>query len=546
MHHACLEPPLDPDDDINGEWYCPQCLARRNKHPTDAPGFLGKVIRRVEDIIPKAFTLPSDVRSYFDGVRTGESGEYEEYGQPSTQQQPKMNRAGFFEEPNYKEPRDSKGKLITCYRCGKGTNGRDIIPCSYCPARWHLDCCDPPLAIPTRRRAGDKPGATWRCPLHIDQDLNNIGKQIDAEPGALGRVARPRKPKTAKPLDVDLPRGFRNNGIIEVELSKDEVTAIKEVDLQGQVYRIPEQGVKLDFIDRVKRSWYEDQTHPSLMGRPQAMRAQTYRPDGAAVKHTPTEVTFRRKEPDFYGGSQALAVVETAKANAQLRHKTFSEQQAILGLASMSQKGKGYSGDSLADLTNQLIIDAPPDVGDRIERGEKQQLLRLQHLISNRLKILDGVEAPQPPPKAIQPRPAPLLAPKPSSFPATSTYLPVAPNYWPNQVPHYDAARRDSYGTSSDGSGSGLNGGSGVTPPSFGMTQIGTGVVQPVQQPGSRPQSQPAFQGGTASEQGNGGDAALDPRLFNGAIQTERDEMAFDGDIEMGEDDDEGPSGVTP
>ena len=82
FHHACLEPPLNPEEEVDGEWFCPRCVARRTKtvpHPT---GLLGMVVRRVDDIIPKAYTLPHDVREYFEGVRTGDEGEYEEVGLP--------------------------------------------------------------------------------------------------------------------------------------------------------------------------------------------------------------------------------------------------------------------------------------------------------------------------------------------------------------------------------------------------------------------------------------------------------------------------------
>ncbi|RMZ82082.1 hypothetical protein DV737_g2193, partial [Chaetothyriales sp. CBS 132003] len=393
MHHRCLIPPLDATKEVDGEWFCPVCVSKRNGQLAEATGLLGKVIQRVDGLIPKAFTLPHHIRDYFEGIRTGESGEYEEYGQPANQQIPRMNRAGFIEEPNYKELRDSKGKLITCYRCGLTSNGRDIIPCSYCPARWHLDCCDPPLATPPRRRAGDKAGVTWRCPLHVEHDLAAIGSQDNAAAGDLGRQPRPRRPKNARPLDVDLTRGFRNNGVIEVELEPDKpMPSIRDVDMRGQIFRLPEKGIRLDFIDRVKRSWYEDQIYPELIGRPKKLKQKLYQASNAVTRHEPISLVIRHQEPDFYTGSQALAVVETAKANAALRYKTFAEQQTILGLVQMSKKGPGYSGDALADLANQLIIDAPPEVEKSVQRTEKDRLLQLQGLINRRLKMLEEVD----------------------------------------------------------------------------------------------------------------------------------------------------------
>ncbi|KAK5050594.1 hypothetical protein LTR84_003876 [Exophiala bonariae] len=394
------KPPLNPDEEVDGEWYCPQCVARQTKGVPHPSGLLGWVVRRVDDTIPKAFSLPSDVRQYFEGVRTGDEGEYEEFGQPRTQNNAlKMNRAGFFEEPNYKETRDSKGNLRLCYRCGLTTNGRDIIPCDFCPAKWHLDCTDPPLAVPPRRRGDDKPSSSWRCPLHTEHDLAAISRQVEAVPGALGRIPKLRKPKNAVPLDVEFARGHRNNGIIDVELMPDEISfdKTKEVRMEGKIYRIPEKAIRLDFIDRVKRSWYEDHSFPQQLGGPKIIRSKKYRPDGVVLHHPPNVTLIKTQEPEFWTGTHALAVTETARANAMLRNRSIKEQQAVLHLAEMSQKGiDGYSGDALAELTNQLVSEAPPEVTESAEQDEVDKLLQLQELINRRLNLLNhgSVSAP--------------------------------------------------------------------------------------------------------------------------------------------------------
>ncbi|ETN39591.1 uncharacterized protein HMPREF1541_05817 [Cyphellophora europaea CBS 101466] len=392
FHHACLEPPLDPEEEVIGEWFCPQCQAKRTKDEGDSKAMFGKALRSLDHVIPRAFILPDGIRDYFEGVRTGEEGEYAEFGQPRINNPPKMNRAGFIEEPNYKEPRDAKGKLNICKGCGLGTNGKDLVPCDYCDAKWHLDCVNPPLAIPPRRRAGDKPNASWRCPLHIEQDLVGLGRQAEAAPGDLGGQPRLRRPKNAKPLDVDFPRGFRNNGVIEVELAPDG-PAIREIDMEGSIYRLPEQAIRLDFIDRVKKSWYEDKTYPDTANgrRPPRFTTRDYRPTGGTVLHAPMQTTITIKEPEFYKGSQALSIVETAKANAALRRKTLPEQQAILNLSMMARAEEDHVyGDALADLTNALIAEVPERAEQMFIRDERSQLQRLQNLVERRLRILDG------------------------------------------------------------------------------------------------------------------------------------------------------------
>jgi hypothetical protein len=213
-------------------------------------GLLGRLITRSDDVNPKVYGLPSDLREYFDGIRIGEVGGYQNVGLPRTQTTDvKVNRAGFIEEPDYKKLRDNKGNVIFCYRCRLTSNGkRDIIPCDFCPYRWHLDCLDPPLAVPPRRRNGDKPNATWRCPLHTENDVRNLS---NGEGSVLGQQPRHRVPKNPIPRDVST-RGFRNNGIIDVELMKDE-ERIEDVEMLGTIYRLPERGIRLDFLDRVRR-----------------------------------------------------------------------------------------------------------------------------------------------------------------------------------------------------------------------------------------------------------------------------------------------------
>lgn len=559
LHHSCLEPPLDPDREVDGEWFCPQCQAKRNKNITDYRGILGKLIGRVQDIIPKAFALPMEVRDYFDGVRTGDGGEYEEFGQARTQPGLKMNRAGFFDEPNYKELRDAKGKLITCYACKKAANGRDLIPCDFCEHRWHLDCLDPPLAVPPRRRVGDKANATWRCPLHLEQDLAGIGRQAEAAPGDLGRNPRPRKPKNGKPIDVSTPRGFKNNGIIEVELMKDDFPVIKEVEMNGGVFRLPEMGVRLDFIDRVKKSWFEDESFQRLAGRPQMMKARTYRATGSRPYHEPDHLIFRMKEPDFFKGSQALAITETAKANASLRQKSFNEQQAALNLMSLAQATPGYSGDAVGDLINQLVREAPASAERAIQQDEKGTLLHLQRLLQRRLRILDGVEEAPPPLPPTYHTPAPVVAPStkykpiqpyPVSQPAIqhSPYTPVSNGFGGSQQQNNyhgllsgtnsqngAAVQQNNYSPyhQQQSYGPPTPQGHLVQPPAATPPQHGS-YPAPVTHQTYQPQSQPAPAPAPVPlpPQQQQFDMALDPRLF-GNGDSGHDDEGNDADVEM-------------
>lgn len=118
-----------------------------------------------------------------------------------------------------------------------------------------MDCLDPPLALAPKKGINGRAKSAWMCPNHIDSELNNIGPNVNAASKVMpttGRRYKVRRPKVMSIVDIALRRGFRNNGLIEIEdESSDEDKLTKKIS--GQIYRVPETGIKLDFIDRVKR-----------------------------------------------------------------------------------------------------------------------------------------------------------------------------------------------------------------------------------------------------------------------------------------------------
>ena len=175
---------------------------------------------------------------------------------------------GYEENPNNLKLRDGKDNAVLCFRCGfssMGKNGqatREIAACDFCTCSWHLDCLDPPLAsAPNRKSNNGKPRHTWMCPAHTDDELLHFDASIrrsstsakGIRPGT-GRAYRIRRPKNPKIIDIGLRRGFRNNGLIEIdnESSGEEDEILKE--LSSSTVRAPEKGIKLDFIDRINRS----------------------------------------------------------------------------------------------------------------------------------------------------------------------------------------------------------------------------------------------------------------------------------------------------
>ena len=61
-----------------GEWFCFHCEAKRTSHFRPSRGLFGSLHQNFEKQNPVAFSLPVSFREYFEGVKTGEEGEYEE------------------------------------------------------------------------------------------------------------------------------------------------------------------------------------------------------------------------------------------------------------------------------------------------------------------------------------------------------------------------------------------------------------------------------------------------------------------------------------
>lgn len=138
--------------------------------------------------------------------------------------------------------KDGKGNTILCHQCHGAASAPDraIIPCTYCGLFWHLDCLDSPMA----KEPG--PGKPWKCPAHIDDLLTII-------PAALAPAHRFRKIKGQSAIRPVFNRGLKNNGHIEIEndpSDDEEELGFYEQREYGHVYKLPELGIKLDFISQ--------------------------------------------------------------------------------------------------------------------------------------------------------------------------------------------------------------------------------------------------------------------------------------------------------
>lgn len=268
FHFTCLDPPLEQTNTPDESWLCYICKANSSPAAQPSQGLFAQLLYLLEKKNPSSFFLPEEIREFFECVRTGDDGEYVEAPLQKPRCVSELSLAtsvvcssyyrGRIEDvPDLQKLKDVKGDAILCYACDKSSlDHRDIVPCDFCTLHWHLDCLNPPLAIPPNRGVNAKFRNTWMCPNHIDHDLRHLDpiEQTGVRHEGTGRTHRVRRPRKPTIIDTSLRRGFRNNGLIDVASDSSDDSGFEEdEDPFGAVYRIPARGIKLDFIARVKR-----------------------------------------------------------------------------------------------------------------------------------------------------------------------------------------------------------------------------------------------------------------------------------------------------
>ncbi|KAI0011785.1 hypothetical protein F4779DRAFT_157219 [Xylariaceae sp. FL0662B] len=365
FHFLCIDPPMD-EGHIPDEWYCNECTQRYFPSIGEQRGAFGSLLHALERKNPRAFRLPEDVRDHFEGVRTGAEGEYEEIAPPK----PKSNKK--LDEPfDFFKLRNADGPVL-CHHCHKAaTDNRPIVPCSVCGLNWHLECLDPPLAVPPVPR-------TWRCPCHVDEVLSEF-------PERLAPAHRYRKVKNAPVIEQSYSRGLANNGWIEIEEDSDDdedVDAWRQHKGFGRVHRLSAKGIKLDFIDRVHQNRRRAQAEAG--------------PTNPAFAATPTARSIEAQQA-------ALNLAQLAQGSGEGANQLV---QAMLSEASPTVVSMMAAGDALRISTGNLIN------ADHV--ALQAMLAQAENLTKNIAKILkDRRESTAPDGAADIATPATLLEQQP-------------------------------------------------------------------------------------------------------------------------------------
>lgn len=205
---------------------------------------------------------------------------------------------------------------------------RAIISCSVCPLHWHIDCLDPPLAVPPVLK-------TWKCPAHADDLLQ------EAPP--LAPAHRYRKVKNAAGVTPAISRGLRNNGHIEIdwgsEPEDDDKSGWRDIASFGRTFKVSAKGVRLDFIEQ-----YVIMLSTAALG---GVLTKTCRLRNQGAGYAPLRDEPRRVEPYL-----TPPVEDIAKPAPAASDRNMEEMQASLILTSL----KTAPTDGLEQLTSALLV----------------------------------------------------------------------------------------------------------------------------------------------------------------------------------------------
>jgi hypothetical protein len=223
FHFTCAEPPLDPQNLPETDWFCCVCTAKRKSDEEEAKanekvdsietdkntsdGLWKEMIKRATEMNPKCFVMPrrfryqpneeevlSITKSKLPEPQQSHQTQQQSQPQPpqsssssssssinsSTQHislfngQVQLDHCGI-RAPVISHQKASEGYCHCCGRYGITSNtessmefisipNRPIISCAICPLYWHLDCLEPPMTCPPPA------SVTWTCPIHFTDE----------------------------------------------------------------------------------------------------------------------------------------------------------------------------------------------------------------------------------------------------------------------------------------------------------------------------------------------------------------------------------------
>ena len=184
------------------------------------------------------------------------------------------------------------------------------------------------------------------CPLHADHELRKVDTSL-LNPRTAGRRVHIRKPRNARVVETSLRRGFHNNGIVDVindDESDDSESDFYDEGTQGEgvVYRLPASGIKLDFIDKIKRY---------AVPRRSTSIVPTDIDSSTRFQELKNQHTYPRPHVMTSNAPRQLS-------QANFARRSFREKQVALNLAQFANANKDLElgSDQVETLVGTLIV----------------------------------------------------------------------------------------------------------------------------------------------------------------------------------------------
>ncbi|KAF2835144.1 hypothetical protein M501DRAFT_1020138 [Patellaria atrata CBS 101060] len=407
FHYTCYDPPMNHHT-LPDEFFCYRCqgLRKANDRPKKNDKqekekeklktpprknftLFAALNKSLETTNPLVFQLDQSTRDCFEGVITGPDGEYLK----PTEMKHLRNKTERTYDDDHTKLVDSEGNFILCSNCNKNVEDdrgpdfprRPIIPCDYCAAKFHYDCLDPPLACRPWRDDHSGTRWKWRCPRHIEHK-RVYGDVFDSIPVRAHKVRNFRDPNH---VDVACPRGFRNDGNIEIyddwddDLveTPDERGFYNDDEAAGIVYRMPARGIVLNFIEKVHRDNMEIEAAMAAKAAAQAAlaarRANNKRSrEDEEVEAGPSTKRSREDAETEAGPSTKKRRLSNAATGSNITTAPGSlrAKQAALNmvqLAGMDAEIAAHTGE-VDTLVSATIAEAPPSVIDALSALENE------------------------------------------------------------------------------------------------------------------------------------------------------------------------------
>lgn len=211
FHFTCAEPPLDPQNLPEDDWYCNECRHSNNNNSEvnkNSNDIWGLMIEKAGKINPKCFVMPRRFRyqpkeedliklqtgqlfkasAPVDVTATKATTTTTTTTHSDTQENisitglVKVDHCGYeLVTPDISAAKSPTGYCHFCGRFGLTKTAlnktddlpnvpgdpryhRPILSCSICPLYWHLDCLETPLV------SFPPSSVTWTCPIHFTSE----------------------------------------------------------------------------------------------------------------------------------------------------------------------------------------------------------------------------------------------------------------------------------------------------------------------------------------------------------------------------------------